>query len=95
MGGGGKALRLRIVNAGGATYADAWNDYQACASYDLQDWFRFVGLARIFRSIALGCLEDAPLPNLDSEAQEGPRQCNFIHAYCRACMLIANSVSTR
>ncbi|GLC76416.1 hypothetical protein PLESTF_001778300 [Pleodorina starrii] len=40
VGAAGQPLRLRIVNAGAASYAPAWNGYQACASYDLQDWFR-------------------------------------------------------
>ncbi|GHF19993.1 hypothetical protein GCM10017044_13460 [Kordiimonas sediminis] len=31
---------LRIMNAGGAAYADGWNDYSVCASYDRDTWFR-------------------------------------------------------
>ncbi|GFR43993.1 hypothetical protein Agub_g5139 [Astrephomene gubernaculifera] len=40
VGAAGRQVRLRIVNAGGASYAPAWLGYRACASYDLQDWFR-------------------------------------------------------
>jgi len=36
----GTALRLRIVNAGGASYTDGWRGYQACVSYDRQTWRR-------------------------------------------------------
>ncbi len=32
--------RIRIINAGDSAYADGWKDYQAVASYDLQNWFR-------------------------------------------------------
>ncbi len=32
--------QLNIINAGGAAYADGWEDYQAVASYDRQSWFR-------------------------------------------------------
>jgi len=32
--------QLHILNAGGAAYADGWDDYQAVASYDRQSWFR-------------------------------------------------------
>jgi len=35
-----KAVTLRIVNAGAATFAAGWKDYQACASYDRVNWFR-------------------------------------------------------
>lgn len=35
-----QALVLRITNAGQAAYLDGWEDYQAVASYDRQDWFR-------------------------------------------------------
>lgn len=31
---------LKIVNAGGAAYAQGWKNYRAVASYDRQDWFR-------------------------------------------------------
>ena len=34
------ALTLKIMNAGGAAYVDGWTDYQACASYDRDTWFR-------------------------------------------------------
>ena len=33
-------LRLRLTNAGKASYVDGWTDYQACASYDRDHWFR-------------------------------------------------------
>ncbi len=36
----GKNARYRIVNAGEATYADAWEGYRAAASYDGEHWFR-------------------------------------------------------
>ncbi|KAG2443936.1 hypothetical protein HXX76_002275 [Chlamydomonas incerta] len=36
----GKPLTLRLLNAGGASYGPAWEGYQACASHDLQDWYR-------------------------------------------------------
>jgi murein tripeptide amidase MpaA len=36
----GKPCVLRIVNAGDATYPDAWSGYHACASYDGETWFR-------------------------------------------------------
>lgn len=31
---------IRIMNAGQATYANAWENYQAVASYDRENWFR-------------------------------------------------------
>jgi murein tripeptide amidase MpaA len=31
---------IRILNAGEATYANAWENYQAVASYDRENWFR-------------------------------------------------------
>lgn len=40
LGARGKACRLAIVNAGQATYPDAFDDYRACASYDGRRWFR-------------------------------------------------------
>ena len=36
----GRALRLRIMNAGSASYRGGWRDYQAVASYDRRGWFR-------------------------------------------------------
>jgi murein tripeptide amidase MpaA len=33
-------LRMQIVNAGEATYADGFAGYRACASYDGEEWFR-------------------------------------------------------
>lgn len=35
-----RACRLRIVNAGQATYADAWKGYRVAASHDGQRWVR-------------------------------------------------------
>lgn len=40
QGGAGETLRLRLLNAAGAAYPDGWDDYQAVASYDRQEWFR-------------------------------------------------------
>ncbi len=40
QGGAGKALRMRILNAGEAAYPEGWEDYKAVASYDRQEWFR-------------------------------------------------------
>ena len=34
------ALRLRIENAGAASYVDGWQGYQACFSYDRETWRR-------------------------------------------------------
>lgn len=31
---------LNIINAGEATYPEAWENYLACASYDRKEWFR-------------------------------------------------------
>jgi murein tripeptide amidase MpaA len=36
----GVPLRLRVENAGGASFPEAWKGYQAMASYDLEHWFR-------------------------------------------------------
>lgn len=36
----GLACKMRLLNAAEATYAEAWQGYQACASYDGKDWFR-------------------------------------------------------
>jgi hypothetical protein len=33
-------LTLHIINAGSCSFPDAWPGYQACASYDLEHWFR-------------------------------------------------------
>jgi len=35
-----QACRMVIENAGGAAYTGGWKDYQACASYDRETWFR-------------------------------------------------------
>ncbi len=39
-GAAGTPLAMRIRNAGGASYAMGWDGYQACASYDGENWFR-------------------------------------------------------
>jgi murein tripeptide amidase MpaA len=39
-GGAGRALKLRIVNCGGAAYPDGWPGYHACISQDRDDWIR-------------------------------------------------------
>lgn len=31
---------MKLVNAGSASFPDAWRGYQACASYDRICWFR-------------------------------------------------------
>ncbi len=36
----GQQVRLRFLNAGQATYAKGYEDYQAVASYDTENWFR-------------------------------------------------------
>lgn len=33
-------LKLKIMNAGGAAYANGWENYRACVSYDRETWFR-------------------------------------------------------
>ncbi|MFT5643262.1 MAG: murein tripeptide amidase MpaA [Janthinobacterium sp.] len=35
-----QACTMRFLNAGSATYADGYKDYQAVASYDREHWFR-------------------------------------------------------
>ena len=40
QGAGGRSARIRITNAGRATYADGWPGYAAVASYDRVSWFR-------------------------------------------------------
>ncbi len=37
---GGQALRMRLLNAGKASFPDGWIDYAAVASYDREHWFR-------------------------------------------------------
>jgi len=36
----GRSARIRVVNAGQATYVDGWPGYRAAASYDRAHWFR-------------------------------------------------------
>ncbi|MCK9269844.1 MAG: M14-type cytosolic carboxypeptidase [Bacteroidales bacterium] len=38
-GGHGQALRMKILNAGQASYPEGWKDYMVRASYDTEDWF--------------------------------------------------------
>ncbi len=40
QGAAGRTARIRITNAGQATYADGWPGYAAAASYDRATWFR-------------------------------------------------------
>lgn len=35
-----QSLKMYLVNAAGAAFADGWEGYQAMASYDQEDWFR-------------------------------------------------------
>jgi len=35
-----KPLTMHIINVGKSAYVEGWNDYQAVASYDRNDWFR-------------------------------------------------------
>lgn len=39
-GGAGRALALDFLNAGDCTYAQGWDGYRVCASYDRRHWFR-------------------------------------------------------
>lgn len=39
-GGAGRALELRILNAGGAAYPHGWDGYRACMSADREQWER-------------------------------------------------------
>ncbi|UGQ44922.1 M14 family metallopeptidase [Massilia endophytica] len=36
----GQALHMKVLNAGEATYAQGYENYNACASYDGENWFR-------------------------------------------------------
>src|SRR4051812_47419687 len=36
----GQRVRLHVLNAGQATFAEGWRGYRACASYDHVNWFR-------------------------------------------------------
>ena len=40
QGAAGTAARIRITDAGQATYVGGWRGYSAVASYDRLDWFR-------------------------------------------------------
>lgn len=39
-GAAGRALTLRILNAGGAAYPNGWPNYRACMSHDREEWER-------------------------------------------------------
>jgi len=39
-GGRGQDMRMVLENASGAAFAGGWENYQACASYDRETWFR-------------------------------------------------------
>lgn len=39
-GAAGQACKISIVNAGETSYPDGWKDYNACCSYDREEWFR-------------------------------------------------------
>jgi len=39
-GAAGKRCKLAIINAGKSSYPGGWKNYQACASYDREEWFR-------------------------------------------------------
>ncbi len=36
----GESLKIRLMNASGATFAEGWDNYNAIASYDRKTWFR-------------------------------------------------------
>ncbi len=36
----GKPCSISIINAGESSYPKGWEGYQACASYDREEWFR-------------------------------------------------------
>ncbi len=36
----GRALTIRLINAGEASYVDGWDGYRACSSHDRQRWSR-------------------------------------------------------
>jgi murein tripeptide amidase MpaA len=40
LGGGGRTITLRILNAGGSAYPQGWPGYRACVSEDRQSWTR-------------------------------------------------------
>lgn len=56
----GEDLAMRITNAGGAAYLEGWPGYQACASYDRENWFR------VETSYAKGVLTLQHTPELDT-----------------------------
>lgn len=56
----GQDCRMRILNAGEAAFADGWKGYSACASYDLENWFR------VPASYVGGVLEISHTPERDS-----------------------------
>lgn len=36
----GRKYKIRIINAGNASYTDGWKDYSVCTSWNREDWFR-------------------------------------------------------
>lgn len=40
VGGQGQHCKISILNAGKTSYPKGWENYDACASYDQEDWFR-------------------------------------------------------
>ena len=56
----GQACQIVIENAGEAAYTGGWEDYQACASYDRETWFR------VPTHFENGQLLIAHMPELDS-----------------------------
>jgi len=57
----GSPLRMRIENAGDATYAQGWEGYRACFSYDRQRWSRLASTR-----YADGVLELSLIPERDA-----------------------------
>lgn len=53
-------LRMRVLNAGEASYVDGWKDYRACFSYDRETWGRVSGT-----SFEDGILQIAHQPSQD------------------------------
>jgi murein tripeptide amidase MpaA len=39
-GAAGKLCKISIINAGKSTFPSGWKDYNICASYDREEWFR-------------------------------------------------------
>lgn len=79
----GTKLRMRITNAGGASYVDGWKDYRACYSYDREDWRRVEAT-----NYADGILEIAHQPNENSVyyAYFAPYSMERHHDLIAACL---------